>query len=269
MEQALLSRSEAVPGAPDTVMAWEQVHAPAFGGETIEADGGATVIRSALRTLGWWIRDYGYAAVWQVRAFASRTDPHGFLSGDRSPVVVLPGVYETWRFLEPLIRRLHDDGHPVHVIDPLGRNDRSVPVAARLVADYLVATDLQDAVLLAHSKGGLVGKYVMSLGGSGDRITGMVAVAAPFAGSRYARLMLLPSLRIFVPNDPTILALAREAAVNPRIVSVYGRFDPHIPGGSRLDGAKNVQLDTGGHFRILAHPRVFAEARLLADGGDA
>ncbi|WP_285034925.1 alpha/beta hydrolase [Plantibacter sp. ME-Dv--P-095] len=250
-------------------MAWEQVHAPAFGGETIEADGGATVIRSALRTLGWWIRDYGYAAVWQVRAFASRTDPHGFLSGDRSPVVVLPGVYETWRFLEPLIRRLHDDGHPVHVIDPLGRNDRSVPVAARLVADYLVATDLQDAVLLAHSKGGLVGKYVMSLGGSGDRITGMVAVAAPFAGSRYARLMLLPSLRIFVPNDPTILALAREAAVNPRIVSVYGRFDPHIPGGSRLDGAKNVQLDTGGHFRILAHPRVFAEARLLADGGDA
>ena len=258
-----------MPGAPDTVMGWEQVHAPAFGGETIEADGGATVIRSALRTLGWWIRDYGYAAVWQVRAFASRTDPHGFLSGDRSPVVVLPGVYETWRFLEPLIRRLHDDGHPVHVIDPLGRNDRTVPVAARLVADYLVATDLQDAVLLAHSKGGLVGKYVMSLGGSGDRITGMVAVAAPFAGSRYARLMLLPSLRIFVPNDPTILALAREAAVNPRIVSVYGRFDPHIPGGSRLDGAKNVQLDTGGHFRILAHPRVFAEARLLADGGDA
>jgi len=81
--------------------------------------------------------------------------------------------------------------------------------------------------------------------------------------------MLLPSLRIFIPNDPTILALTREAAVNPRIVSVYGRFDPHIPGGSRLDGAKNVQLDTGGHFRILAHPRVFAEAQLLADGGEA
>ncbi len=258
-----------MPSAPDTVMGWEQVHAPAFGGETIEADGGATVIRSALRTLGWWVRDYAYAVVWQVRAFVSRTDPHGFLSGDRSPVVVLPGVYETWRFLEPLIRRLHDDGHPVHVIDPLGRNDRTVPVAARLVADYLEATDLQDAVLLAHSKGGLVGKYVMSLSGSGDRIAGMLAVAAPFAGSRYAKLMLLPSLRIFIPNDPTILALTREAAVNPRIVSVYGRFDPHIPGGSRLDGAKNVQLDTGGHFRILAHPRVFAEAQLLADGGEA
>ncbi|OAN36052.1 alpha/beta hydrolase [Plantibacter sp. H53] len=226
-------------------------------------------MRSALRTLGWWARDYAYALVWQARAFVSRTDPHDFLSGDRSPIVVLPGVYETWRFLEPLIRRLHDDGHPVHVIDPLGRNDRSVPVAARLVADYLEANGLGDVVLLAHSKGGLVGKYVMSLGGGGARISGMLAVAAPFAGSRYARLMLLPSLRIFTPDDPTILALSREATVNPRIVSVYGRFDPHIPGGSRLEGAKNVELDTGGHFRILAHPRVFAEAQLLADGRDA
>nr|WP_194718940.1 alpha/beta hydrolase [Plantibacter sp. CFBP 8775] len=222
-----------------------------------------------MRTLGWWARDYAYALVWQLRAFVSRTDPHDFLSGDRSPIVVLPGVYETWRFLEPLIRRLHDDGHPVHVIDPLGRNDRSVPVAARLVADYLEANGLGDVVLLAHSKGGLVGKYVMSLGGGGARISGMLAVAAPFAGSRYARLMLLPSLRIFTPDDPTILALSREATVNPRIVSVYGRFDPHIPGGSRLDGAKNVELDTGGHFRILADPRVFAEAQLLADGRDA
>jgi pimeloyl-ACP methyl ester carboxylesterase len=227
------------------------------------------VIRSALRTLGWWARDYAYALVWQLRAFVSRTDPHDFLSGDPSPIVVLPGVYETWRFLEPLIRRLHDDGHPVHVIDPLGRNDRAVPVAARLVADYLEANGLGDVVLLAHSKGGLVGKYVMSLGGGGARISGMLAVAAPFAGSRYARLMILPSLRIFTPDDPTILALSREATVNPRIVSVYGRFDPHIPGGSRLDGAKNVELDTGGHFRILAHPRVFAEAQLLADGRDA
>ncbi|WP_240555437.1 esterase/lipase family protein [Plantibacter flavus] len=227
------------------------------------------MIRSALRTLGWWARDYAYALVWQLRAFVSRTDPHEFLSGDRSPIVVLPGVYETWRFLEPLIRRLHDDGHPVHVIDPLGRNDRAVPVAARLVADYLEANGLGDVVLLAHSKGGLVGKFVMSLGGGGARISGMLAVAAPFAGSRYARLMLLPSLRIFTPDDPTILALSREATVNPRIVSVYGRFDPHIPGGSRLEGAKNVELDTGGHFRILAHPRVFAEAQLLADGRDA
>jgi hypothetical protein len=46
---------------------------------------------------------------------------------------------------------------------------------------------------------------------------------------------------------------------------VYGRFDPHIPEGSELVGAKNVRLETGGHFRILAHPRVLAELAVLAD----
>jgi hypothetical protein len=45
---------------------------------------------------------------------------------------------------------------------------------------------------------------------------------------------------------------------------VYAGFDPHIPEGSELPGAKNVRLETGGHFRVLAHPQVFAELRTLA-----
>ena len=44
--------------------------------------------------------------------------------------------------------------------------------------------------------------------------------------------------------------------VNRRIVSVYGLFDPHIPGGSHLEGARNVQLGTRGHFLPLSDPRV-------------
>ncbi len=60
------------------------------------------------------------------------------------------------------------------------------------------------------------------------------------------------------------MSLARQIAVNKRIVSVFGEFDPHIPEGSELPGAKNVRLDTGGHFRILAHPRVLAELAVLA-----
>lgn len=222
------------------------------------------MMRRALRDATWWIADYAYAAVWQVRAFFSRTDPGDFRSGDGTPIVVLPGVYETWRFLQPLITALHDRGHPVHVIAALGRNRWPVPRAARHVTDYLKQHDLDDVVIVAHSKGGLVGKQVMADAAAGGRIRGMVAVASPFAGSVYGRLMLVPSLRAFSPSAPGILALAREVSPNPRIVSVYGDFDPHIPGGSELDGARNVRLETGGHFRILAHPRVIAEVVRLA-----
>lgn len=217
-----------------------------------------------LREAVWWIRDYAYAAHWQLRAIVSHNDPAVFRSGDRTPIVVIPGVFETWRFLQPLIGELHDRGHPVHVVDALAWNRRPVAEAAGHVGRYLEQHDLRGVVLVSHSKGGLVGKYAMTLGANAGRIDAMLAVAAPFGGSSYARFLVLPSLRMFRPRDATILALAREAAVNARIVSVFGRFDPHIPGGSRLDGATNVELDTGGHFRVLAHPRVIAEAEVLA-----
>lgn len=218
-----------------------------------------------LKVLSWWARDYAYATVWQCRALLNRTDPASFLSGDRTPIVVLPGIYETWKFMQPTITALHDRGHPVHIVDLLRRNSRPVVEMAVRVTEFLEHRDLNDVVIVAHSKGGLIGKQVMAYGVAAPRVSAMLAVATPFGGSRYADVMLVPSLRTFSPRDPTILSLAEETAVNERIVSIYGAFDPHIPGGSALPGAKNVMLDTGGHFRVLAHPRVMAELAVLAE----
>ncbi|MCK6079964.1 alpha/beta hydrolase [Microbacterium sp. EYE_5] len=223
-------------------------------------------MRDLLRIGSWWVRDYLYALVWQVRAAVDRTDPSSFRRGDLTPIVMLPGVYETWRFLQPLIAAVHGRGHPVHVLPVLRRNLRPVDEAAQEVIRYLDDNDLRGCVILAHSKGGLVGKRAMLLDAGAGRIERMLAVATPFGGSRYGRLMVVPSLRAFSPGNSTIRALTAEVEVNARIVSVYGRFDPHIPEGSELAGAaRNVQLDTGGHFRILADPRVIGELAALAE----
>lgn len=219
------------------------------------------VLRRAL----WWAEDYAYAAAWQVRTFGSRSRSRAetYSRGDGVPIVVLPGIYETWRFMQPLIEHAHRDGHPVHVIEPLERNLSPVAELADSVSAHLAEHDLHEVVLLAHSKGGLAGKLVM-LGPEAARVRGMLAVATPFGGSRYARIMLTRSLRALAPRHPSIAALAAQREVNARIVSVYARFDPHIPESSELPGAKNVPLDTGGHFRVLAHPRVMAELAALA-----
>ena len=201
---------------------------------------------------GWWVRDYAYAAGRQLRSAVSRVSADEFLSGTGRPVVVIPGIYEDWRFMLPLIRELHAAGHPVHVVTLLQRNRLAVPKAAALIADYLHRRDLRDTMIVAHSKGGLIGKYTMMTLDQTRRITRMVAVCSPFLGSRYASYMLLPSLRALSPRNAVTLQLSREQSVNERITSVYGLFDPHIPEGSVLPGARNVQLDTGGHFRILA-----------------
>lgn len=223
------------------------------------------MIRRTLERLWWWTLDYVYVVAQQARAAVDRTDPAAFLDGDRQPVVVIPGVYEPWRFMLPLIRSIHALGHPVHVLDPLGFNRKPVPEAAMHLVDHLEREDLDNVIIVAHSKGGLVGKYAMTQGLAVRRIRAMLAVATPFGGSSYAQLLFMPSLRIFSPRDRTILALSRELDVNSRIVSLFGSFDPHIPKGSFLAGAVNVQLETGGHFRVLQQPRIVEELARLAD----
>ena len=199
-----------------------------------------------------------------MRALFNRTDPASFADGGRAPIVVVPGVWESWKFLQPLITRMHDDGHPVYVVPLLKFNGRPVADAAAVVDAYVESLGLRDVILVAHSKGGLIGKFVMVHGASAAGIRAMLAVSTPFSGSVYARWLFVPSLRLFSPRDPLIVALAEDRDVNRRIVSVFGEFDPHIPGGSFLAGAKNVRLETGGHFRVLAHPRVMAELAALS-----
>jgi triacylglycerol lipase len=211
-------------------------------------------LRTALRNGGSWLLDYRYAVLGQARAALSRISPEAYASGDKAPVLIIPGIYESWHFMRPLIDALHENGHPVHVVEPLRTNRRPVVPSAEIVADYLRGRDLHDLVIVAHSKGGLIGKYLMTQLDPENRIVRLIAISTPFLGSRYARYMLMPSLRAFSVSNPYLAALAADERLNSRIVSIFGRFDPHIPEGSVLPGAENVLIDTGGHFRILSHP---------------
>jgi pimeloyl-ACP methyl ester carboxylesterase len=206
----------------------------------------------------WWLLDYAYAAYWQLHGLLFRADPAPYLQAPRSdrPVLLIPGVYENWQFMHRIARRLHEAGYPVHVVKPLGYNRGEMGRMAALVAGYLRDADLRNVTIVAHSKGGLVGKRAMILPASAGRIRHMVAVGTPFSGSVYARLFLAPSIRAFSPRNRVLRALAADLSVNHRITSVYGAFDPHIPGGSYLAGARNIRLDSAGHFRILEDPQL-------------
>lgn len=207
-----------------------------------------------------WALDYVAAVHWQVGPLLRHHDPADYVDGrpGMRHVVVLPGIWETWRFLLPLIDRLHRAGHPVHAVTALRTNSATVDASADVVESYLRDHDLRDVLIVAHSKGGLIGKEVMLRPGSGPRVRKMLAISTPFSGSIYARYLPLPSLHAFSPTDPTTLRLGRDHRVDGRITSVWAAFDPHIPGGSRLPGAENHRIDDGGHFRILRNPEVLA-----------
>ncbi|MGV8965043.1 MAG: esterase/lipase family protein [Cellulomonas sp.] len=207
----------------------------------------------------WWLRDYAFVISWQARGLLTRAGAEQFSATGvaTSPaVVLLPGVYESWQFMRPLALALSRHGYPVHFVPTLGFNTGAVPDMANLVAATLERRGLDAVVLVAHSKGGLIGKYAMANCDPGHRIRGLVAINTPFAGSPYARWIPLAPVRAFVPTDAILAALAVEDAVNARITSVATRFDPHIPNGSELAGATNIELATPGHFRALGDPHL-------------
>ena len=223
------------------------------------------------RRVGALIADYPIALRFRASALRTGGIPADYARGERRPVLLLPGIYETWHFLRPLAEALHADGHPVHVVETIGRNGRPIPWVAGEARRVLEARELRDVVIVAHSKGGVVGKHLLvdeeaaeRERGTPRRVSRLIAIASPFAGSSMARLVPVGGLRAFLPGDALLARLADERAVDERITSIAPRFDPHIPEGSRLEGAENIEIDTVGHFRILTDPRTATAVRRVA-----
>lgn len=244
---------------------------------------------------GWaWGLDYLYAGRRQLAVLAlpwkrgRRSVPRAWGEGDDAlpEVILLPGVYEHWTFLGPLGDALNAAGHRVRVVHGLGTNRRTVQSTSERLGRALAGRPAPSAgrVLVAHSKGGLIGKHLLIASGAASAaaeaagtgadpaeaagarplgVLGLVAVCTPFGGSRLAGLFFVPSIRAFLPDDETIVSLGRDESINGRIVSIFGRFDPHIPGGSALAGATNVIVPATGHFRILGNP---ATHRAVVEG---
>ena len=215
------------------------------------------VTPSVMQRLWGWILDYCYVVYWMVRGFFSKSSPDLFLrpqTGPRTPILLIPGVYENWRFMQPIAAHLYRAGHSVHVVDKLGYNTGAIPAMAVIVSEYLKSLDLRDVVLIAHSKGGLIAKQALGAPDTFRRVKHIVAINTPFSGSRYANLFLLPSVRMFSPTGSVIRQLALNLALNRHITSLYSAFDPHIPETSYLNGAENIVLPTVGHFRLIGNP---------------
>lgn len=223
-------------------------------------------MRRLLRPL-WWLLDYLYAGWRQLLSVFRRDCPQAYASGDarRPAILLLPGVYETWLFLDPAAKRLHAAGHRVFAVPGLGFNKSPIPDSAEIAKERLATLHaehgVEHCIIVAHSKGGLIGKHLMldaaassesgSAGTHPVEILGLVAIGTPFSGSIYAKYTISRTIRHFSPTDAVLASMQAQESVNDKVVSIYPEFDPHIPGGSALAGAMNIRLPVAGHFRTL------------------
>ena len=239
-----------------------------------ESDGRLRAATDLGLNLSAWIRDYAYALRRQASGLLRGPDPQAYRRPDseKPAVLLLPGIFETWAFMQPVADVLREGCYDVHAVVDLGYNGGTIADMADLVDEHIRRERIGRCVLVAHSKGGLIGKLLLTRRLDSDLILGMVTLNTPFEGSPLARLLPLPAIRLFLPRSPELTELGASQDVNRRIVSIYGRFDPHIPGGSHLEGAHNVQLGTRGHFLPLGrrpvHEAVLEGVRRVSHGED-
>lgn len=89
-------------------------------------------------------------------------------------------------------------------------------------------------------------------------IKGVVAVAAPFNGSRLGGSIPHKSFRELGRKSSIVKALSDDASINSMIYSIYPVFDNHVwpQGGSVLSGAHNIEIPVRGHHKILFDKKV-------------
>lgn len=210
-----------------------------------------------MENIGTWLVDYAYMIRGGITMYLYRNPPKhylGYVLEGKVPVILIPGVFGRWAFLKQLGDKISMAGHPVYIVPKLGNNLKDIPTSASLVREIIDQNKLNNAVLIAHSKGGIIGKYLMVHFNKDNKVKSMISIATPYSGSLMSKLMPIRAVRSELDvNSRLIKDLSSHKEVNSKIVSISPVFDNHIwaKGGSHLEGAENIKINEKGHHKIV------------------
>ena len=199
------------------------------------------------------IKDYAHMFSAGAIMYFRHTPPKHYLSyvkNGKVPVIILPGLGGRWGFYKPTADHISLLGHPVYIIPKLGNNYKDIPTSAKKVREVIEENNLKNIVIVAHSKGGLISKYLLIHEDPEKRVKGVIAIATPFHGSSMARFIPHSSFRELTPESKIILDLKKHTEINKKIVSIIPSYDNLVwhPEGSLLEGAmQNINVDVAGH----------------------
>jgi hypothetical protein len=191
--------------------------------------------------------------------FARRAPTPGPLGrSERLPVILVHGIYcngAIWRSVAKSLRGAGVAPVVAPDLDPLlGSIDEQAQALTALLAATCSRYAAEQAVVIAHSMGGLVARRVIAMGGGG-RVARLVTIGTPHHGTRLAPLGIGPAPRQMRLQCAWLKSLedAEKSSAAPPIVSIYSRDDEIVvPACSaRLDCARNVELSGHGHVALL------------------
>ncbi len=181
-----------------------------------------------------------------------------FVIEGRVPVILISGVLSRWSFLKNLGDKISKDGHAVFVIKQLKYNLFSIPKSAEIVHAAVEEIkkempEFRKAVIVAHSKGGLIGKYFLVHFNKGGEVSKMISIATPYSGSAMAALLPLDPIKELHHDSALIKDLQSHKSVNHLVTSLVPEYDNHVWSESKsfLEGAHNIEVPVRGHHKIV------------------
>lgn len=172
-------------------------------------------------------------------------------------MILVPGIFSTWGGMKKLADYVSSNGYAIHVIKALGEELKDIPTSAEIVTSYIENNQLSNIILLSHSKGGIIGKYLLENLNKNQSVIGMISIATPYVGTSVARYFPFKRIREFDTDSDLIKSMEANSFENHKIIAIYAKIDEADTLGGYLKGAKeNIELDVNGHIRILFNDKL-------------
>lgn len=195
--------------------------------------------------------DYGDVIVKHFKAILKKP-PEFWKKGTKGDIILIQGWGEVWTFQEKIAHYLNKQGYSIHVLSALERNTYPMDYCLNCLEEYIAANKLNNLILVGHSKGAKIAKYFLNESKFSSRITKVVCIAGAWQGTKLAKLKFW-NLQDVAPKSSFLLKLAANSKHHHKILNLYPRIDTMIfPHESLiLPGAKNLQINSVGHARVL------------------
>jgi triacylglycerol lipase len=226
---------------------------------------------SLLTTCGMIIREY-CSTMWSSSSTMpfSRFDRYVAAEPATLPVLLVHGYgcnSGYWRSMSKALAQASISHTAIDMEPVFGTIDAYVPAIRDAVERLCDESGTQQAVIVAHSMGGLSARAYLRDYGS-DRIARVITLGTPHNGTALASFSLGENGRQMqwireaaggMASDwLQQLQQAEPAAMRKLFVSIYSHHDNIIApqNSSHLTGAKNIALHGIGHVALALHPHV-------------
>jgi triacylglycerol lipase len=175
--------------------------------------------------------------------------PESWTVGKSGNILLVPGFGGTWVDLQTIAAFFHKKDYRIHRVPTIEPNFFPIEYCVKEIKKYIIENNLKDLIFIAHSKGGLISRVLLTDKEVEKRIKKIFTIAVPHQGTLwgYGKVKNLHELSY---SSSIIKELPFG---NKKIINITAKVDQHIVPKEKafLKGATNIELDIIGHTRIL------------------